>query len=215
MVSPTIGDLLDLLDTWRHLPKYQLERRADLFFALFLPDVLEAHYDCRFNREIIPEFPLRHGTLGTDLGGIGPNQSVNVDYAAFTKGDQRVFFVELKTDVNSRRTKQDSYLEKAASLEFRKLVKGIRFLREASAQHKKYDILLSRLAELGVDGISHKPEVVYIQPHCNKSANEKGHGDCICFGEVAETVKTRGGIGERFAHSLKEWADVKAGSLNG
>ena len=68
MADPTIGDLFDMLDTWRHFPKYQLERRADLYFALFLPDILESHYGVKFNREVIPEFPLRHATLGTNQG---------------------------------------------------------------------------------------------------------------------------------------------------
>ena len=215
MANPAIGDLFDRLDTWRHLPKYQLERRADLFFALFLPDILESHYGVKFNSEIIPEFPLRHGTLGTNQGRTSQNQSVNVDYATFTQEDQRVVFVELKTDANYRRTKQDLYLKKASGLEFRTLVKGISLIRKASGQRKKYDVLLKRLSELGFNEIAHKPEVVYIQPHCDKPAGDKSHGDCICFGRVAESVKTKGAIGERFAHSLEEWASVTAGSPKG
>jgi hypothetical protein len=215
MADPTIGDLFDMLDTWRHFPKYQLERRADLYFALFLPDILESHYGVKFNREVIPEFPLRHATLGTNQGRTGQNQSVNVDYATFTLEGQRVVFVELKTDANSRRTRQDVYLEKATGLEFRTLVDGIPLIREASTQPKKYDVLLDRLSGLGVNEIAHKPEVVYIQPRCDKSAGDKSHGDCICFGRVAESVKTKGPIGERFARSLEEWASVTAGSPRG
>ena len=37
---PTIKRVFKLLDDWRHLPGYQFERRADIFFALFLPEVL-------------------------------------------------------------------------------------------------------------------------------------------------------------------------------
>lgn len=33
--SPTVERAFELLDRWRHLPAYQLERRADIFFALF------------------------------------------------------------------------------------------------------------------------------------------------------------------------------------
>jgi hypothetical protein len=32
-----IDALFDRMDTWRHFPNYQLERRADLFFASYLP----------------------------------------------------------------------------------------------------------------------------------------------------------------------------------
>jgi len=35
-----IDAIFDRMDVWRHLPSYQLERRADLFFALYLPEVL-------------------------------------------------------------------------------------------------------------------------------------------------------------------------------
>ena len=40
MTDPTIDGVFELLDKWRHLPGYQLERRADIYFAMFLPDVL-------------------------------------------------------------------------------------------------------------------------------------------------------------------------------
>ena len=35
-----LEELFARLDDWRHLPAYQLERRADIFFSLYLPDVL-------------------------------------------------------------------------------------------------------------------------------------------------------------------------------
>ena len=34
--------LFDRMDAWRHLPDYQLERRADLFFSLYLAEALQA-----------------------------------------------------------------------------------------------------------------------------------------------------------------------------
>ena len=37
-----IDTLFNRVDAWRHLPNYQLERRADLFFSLYLPEVLKA-----------------------------------------------------------------------------------------------------------------------------------------------------------------------------
>lgn len=40
-----INDLFDNLDTWRHLPAYQLERCADIFFSLYLPDLLLNKFD--------------------------------------------------------------------------------------------------------------------------------------------------------------------------
>lgn len=37
-----IDTLFDRMDAWRHFPNYQLERRADIFFALYLPEGLGA-----------------------------------------------------------------------------------------------------------------------------------------------------------------------------
>ena len=37
-----IDEVFALLDRWRHLPAYQLERRADVFFAAYLHEVVEA-----------------------------------------------------------------------------------------------------------------------------------------------------------------------------
>ena len=124
MTNPTICDIFELLDKWRHLPDYQLERRADIYFALFLPDVLEARYGpC----EIIPEFPLRLGTLWPkgsrtllpDKKRKWQNLSVKVDYVAFTKDPQAVYFVELKTDLKSLKDDQNAYLKRAKGMEFR------------------------------------------------------------------------------------------------
>ncbi len=39
-----VDSLFDRLDAWRHLPNYQLERRADIFFSLYLAEALEEKY---------------------------------------------------------------------------------------------------------------------------------------------------------------------------
>ena len=35
-----LTELFDNMDSWRHLPAYQLERRADIFFSIYLSDLL-------------------------------------------------------------------------------------------------------------------------------------------------------------------------------
>ena len=96
--EPTIECVFDLLDRWRHLPAYQLERRADIFFALFLPEVLGAHLskqeNCsvEINPTLIPEFPIKKRDS---------NQSINVDYFALSQDGERAFLIELKTDMKS------------------------------------------------------------------------------------------------------------------
>ena len=62
-----INTLFDRMDAWRHLPNYQLERRADLFFSLYLPEVLEAKLGFPVADQIVPEFPVRIGTIYPDI----------------------------------------------------------------------------------------------------------------------------------------------------
>ena len=75
-----IDQLFDNLDAWRHLPSYQLERRADAFFSIYLARILETKYGEEIEG-LIPEFPVRIGTLQPDLE---TNQSFKIDYLAKT-----------------------------------------------------------------------------------------------------------------------------------
>ena len=47
------------LDRWRHFPDYQLERRADVFFSLYLPTAIEHLTGVAIAEPVIPELPLR------------------------------------------------------------------------------------------------------------------------------------------------------------
>lgn len=60
-----IDKLFKHLDNWRHLPAYQLERRADIFFGIYLQEILKK----KFNEDIdfiVPEFPVRLGNVYKD-----------------------------------------------------------------------------------------------------------------------------------------------------
>lgn len=142
--SPAVGDVFELLNRWRHLPFYSLETRAAPFFAIFLPDVLSEALDVEMHQTVIPEFPLRIGTLKHN----DSNLSYNVDYVAFAKDKSKAYLVELKTDMGSKRGEQDKYLCKARDIEFGCLVKGVRELakvRRPSNKRRKYFHLLHLL----------------------------------------------------------------------
>ena len=94
--------IFDLLDRWRDLPDYQLERRADIFFALYLADMVSAHSGLPLRGEPIPEFPMRHALIRGD----GSNRSSKVDYILLSEDRTTAFFIELKTDDGSRRERQ-------------------------------------------------------------------------------------------------------------
>lgn len=90
-----------------------------LFFALFMRQVVERRTSVALRRTMIPEFPLRRGTLwGEDTDGA--DASTKVDYALSSQDERSVFFVELKTDQSSRRDEQDAYPVESSRCGFRK-----------------------------------------------------------------------------------------------
>ena len=163
---PSVSQIFNLLNDWRHLPAYSLETRAAPFFAVFMRDVLSSHFGHEVHEILIPEFPLRIGTLYNDeererLQPVpSPDQSYNVDYVAFAKNrknseDKRaVYLVELKTDMESRRPQQDKYLYAARKKGLPALVKGIRKISKKSKKKQKYVNLLSRLSAPGIELVS-------------------------------------------------------------
>ncbi len=95
--------IFETLDDWRHLPKYQLERRADIFFAIYLKEILKRCLDGNPIIDlIIPEFPIRKNKKNY--------LSCNIDYMCLSKNKDKnkgiIYFVELKTDNDSVKDEQ-------------------------------------------------------------------------------------------------------------
>ena len=218
MADKTIDDVFELLDQWRHFPAYQLERRADIYFAMFLPEVLEARCKTEFNRVVIPEFPLKKSDS---------NLSNKADYFALSKVDKKPFLVELKTDMNSLIDSQRDYLCKASKKDLKTLIGEIITISSSknTLHRPKYAHLLYYLSKLGLVEVpkdalgkatnkvswSIKPKVIYVLPKESKAI------PCdfaqITFHDFANAIKGRGWIADRFALSLLEWAEVDAGSV--
>ena len=141
--------MFDRLDRWRHLPKYQLELRTAPFFAHFLPDIVAAATGNVRLGEVIPEFPILKQLVDDSANG---SAAVNVDYALFEPGIERVAFVELKTDDGSRRDAQDEQLARAEQIGFHAVLQGLHTTLDgaqtASAHFRKYCFLLERLQNL-------------------------------------------------------------------
>ncbi len=225
-----ITKFFDRMDAWRNLPNYQLERRADLFFSLYLPDALRKKLGFEISPVIIPEFPVRIGTI---YPHIDIDKSYKVDYVCFSANMQTVIFVELKTEGRSRRESQDNYLAASCKVGFASLVEGVMKIFQATQAKRKYFHLLDMLTQAGFldipadvytlirkdhpRGISalaerikildcpEKSNVIYIQPNGEGS-------DIISFQEFRSVVQQFDDpISQRFARSLDEWATVKAG----
>ena len=137
-----INNLFNLLDDWRHLPAYQLERRADIFFALYLEPIIQHKTGVAIDF-IIPEFPVRVGEISEKLAKV--NQSFKIDYLAYAKKEERLFLIELKTDQRSRRDKQDWYLQRAAEIGIKGMLQGLQKIYKATNQKVKYKYLLSKM----------------------------------------------------------------------
>ena len=222
--------LFDRMDTWRHLPNYQLERRADLFFSLYLPEVLEKRLGFPVASQIIPEFPVRIGTIYSD---IPIDKSYKIDYVALSANADKAILVELKTEGLSRRENQDKYLAASRKAGFLALLGGVLNLFRATNSKRKYFALLELIESMGLLRIPKEMKdimsrsslvgvteasrgiqitttvidsmIVYVQPNGNGD-------DIINFDEFRAVVKKHDDpVSTRFAQSLQECATTKAG----
>lgn len=232
-MSQQLGSLnavFDLMDRWRHLPTYQLERRADLFFAAFLPRFLQQRLALAAPCDLLPEFPVRIGTI---YPNIDINSSFKIDYVAVNADRSRIWFVELKTDSASRRDKQDKYLAAAQSAGMPQLLEGIIQIFRATAAKHKYFCLLQSLESAGLlrlPGAMHDKwrsgqligitalaegievacgplpiDVLYVQPRSNSAAE-------IGFDEIAGWLLDQNDpLATRFAESLRRWVGSEVG----
>ena len=209
-----INAIFNNLDIWRNLPAYQLERRADIFFSIFLPEILSHKFGIKIE-SVIPEFPIRVGTIRHD---IDINKSFKVDYLAKANDSKTIILVELKTDEDSRRDKQDWYLERAKQVGLAELLDGVRKIYKATNSKKKYAYLLGLLQDLGfitldkngtfeITRADYVIQIVYIQPN-----NHDRQDNVITFQEVSEIIEKHGDeLSLRFSKSLLKWASTKAG----
>lgn len=218
------------MDAWRHLPNYQLERRADLFFSLYLPEVLEAKFGFPVRKEIVPEFPVRIGTI---YPNIPTNKSYKIDYVALSVDADKAILVELKTEGLSRRDNQDKNLHASLDVGFPALLGGVLDIFRATNSKRKYFSLLEFLESMGLLRIPVDMKEIMLRPRLQgateaSSAIEitktvidsiivyiqpSGTGDDIINFEDFRSVvqEHKDPVSQRFAQSLVEWARVKAG----
>lgn len=214
-IMSRIERLLGSMDAWRHLPAYQLERRADIFFSIYLADLLQERFGLSI-ADVVPEFPIRIGTIHPKNSAL--NLAFKVDYLVKVSGASTVYFIELKTDDSSRRSTQDWYLGRAQEVGMAGLLDGIRLICAATTSKKKYRRLLGKLHDMGLIALAHDGtftvppaprdiKIIYIQPN-----NKEGRDNVISFCDAAAIIGQYGDdLSQRFAQSLTDWADVRAG----
>jgi len=226
-----IAQLFDRLDSWRHLPDYQLERRADVLFSLYLSEVLEEKLGFGVMPRLIPEFPVRIGTIYPQIDS---NRSFKIDYLALSADADQAVFVELKTEGRSRRSKQDRYLAAVQKVGLPALLEGLLTIFKVTSARRKYFHLLDSLGRMGLLDIpaamydiisrdnlqgvteaSRGVKVICSVRHCHIIyVQPNGEGsDIISFDNFQAVVaRHRDAVSARFAQSLKEWVEVPAGT---
>lgn len=203
-----IDKLFSRLDVWRLLPAYQLERRADIFFAIYLDEIFKVKFGNAIDL-VIPEFPVRVGDIYENARQ--PNLSFKIDYVVVCEIIKKVYLTELKTDSRSRRDEQDKYLERAKENNIKKLVDGLIKIYCATAQKKKYNNFIDPLIKHGWIKSGEKipinicedyeVEIIYIQPQ-----NPDNLNNVISFEEIALILSSKeDDLTKRFVKSLKSW----------
>jgi adenylylsulfate kinase len=218
-VQDRVYQVFQNLDDWRHLPNYQLERRADAFFSVYIRELVERHVKEPLKRTVIPELPIKQ---------LNSNRSDKVDYVLFGASGERVYFVELKTDNASVRNAQDDYLKASQSGGFANLLRDLEDVVCATSSRRKYLHLLRRLSDAGAILMTNElsrgahgeailpgsltkgclkavgnPEirVIYLVPSAREGC------DCITFGDVIEYLASLPDeFSATFAKFLRAWS---------
>ena len=205
-----INKIFDTLDNWRNLPAYQLERRADIFFAIYLKEIIKNRFGDEIDDTIIPEFPIRKGTIFPDIEKKTRNLSYKVDYLAFCKSSETLYLIELKTDQNSISPDQIQYLNKAKDANIKSLIDGILAIKDKTNSKIKYSYLLNELSKIGWVDLNtlvntstdfKNVKVIFITP-----IDEKKDIEVIDFDEIITILSAHTDVFTlRFIESLKNW----------
>lgn len=201
-----IEKIFELLTKWYEYPKYQLERRLDIFFSIYLPEILKEKGIYFELKDIFPEFPLKKEN----------NQSTNVDYAIFENKDDEanLYLVELKTEMNSISLKQADYYKKAQEKNLIDILGEIIEIKKHSKQWRKYEKLLKDIKERyniikpnskekekkrewivndNNPKILNNVKVIYIVPNNEKDEllKEKNNFEVIYFDDIIKIIENK------------------------
>lgn len=204
-----VNEIFDRLDEWRNFPAYLLEGRADIFFGIYLPNIISKRFGSAIDH-IIPEFPIKAGSI-FNADPTHASHPLKVNFLAISESEREVYMISLKTDINSLRPLQYNHLHKAKEHTIRNIVDGILDIQQASMLKKKYNNLLQQLQKVGwLDESLRKNtagqyniKVVYIQP-----TNSSGSDEIITFDNIVEYLEEKEDFfTRRFCQSLSAWAN--------
>lgn len=204
-------EYFEMMIDWKKLPAYKAETRIDSLIGFFLKSIMSEYLKDEING-IIPEFPIRLGTVKPELENTKhSDRSYKVDF--FAVGNKGVnYLVEFKTDTKSRREKQDEYLEMSKKLGTEGIINGVLKIARVSTYKTKYNHLKSKLQNVGLlnenneySGKNKNLEIVYVQP-----ANYQGEKNVIDFNWIADWLeqdKNNDTFKKELANALRIWSE--------
>ena len=153
-----LDQLLKLLSANRKFPKYQHERRIDLFVNFFLPEILDAEYGTAIDF-VVPEFPLKNPASSL---------TTNVDYFAYSSKDSLIYLCEFKTNAKSFDEQQLERYFQAQQDGWSRLFEDIEAVSSSTApkHREKYAELRKTVQAIPPDV---DITVVYIAPEATRS----------------------------------------------
>jgi hypothetical protein len=154
-LASSIEALFSRLDDFRRFPKYSLERRLDLFIALFIEEFLSTRYETPI-RIVAPEFPLKKKG--------DSNLSTNVDYLLYREGPKPAWILlELKTAEKSFHEEQEAIYRWASGRGMQALIEDLRKIKRASDYKERYNVLIKQVNSINAPADA-AIEIAYLAP---------------------------------------------------
>jgi hypothetical protein len=154
-----VATIIQNLRTWRALPGYSVERRIDAllspYLAAFLGKRMKADVEL-----VSAEFPLPKRLFE---GADGKRQHIAADFLCLRRGASPAWLlVELKTDVASKRTKQDMAYQQCPKAGMNQVLTTLSDVKKGTVHEQEYEAMARHLRKLarGVDKI----ELCYLEP---------------------------------------------------
>ena len=179
-----ITQLFDNLRRWKQLPKYQAERRLDVFFGLYMEDILKVCRGDLFAEDdqliLVPEFPLQKNKTN--------NECTNIDYMVFNVTRKSVHAIELKTDTHSVDNDQIEYYRKFKDETSLDDLYTFATKQRTGRSKEKYRFLADYITNNDLNKCQTKGNVIYILPNNNTKVTGNGF-DSITFADIANKME--------------------------
>lgn len=239
MTSTNVKTLFNRLDQWRNIPNYALERRSDIFFSFFLVKVLSVEYGMTRNSVVIPEFPLKkennHQSKKVDFLVVTRDGKSSCLIELKTDNPYNIPDEQLDYLDQARSKKLSTLIEDIKKVTLRadrpqrfKYLHLLNILSETECVNIDPRLRLNsfdppfRIRELIRDGVqvkhinSSRPKIVCIVPTEPKLTDKKKYPyfKWIDFKKFADRIEMDGKLANRFAESLRSWADRDAGYIS-